>query len=116
MPPKIPPISLAQSYLRQASLDGTGAVVMLAYKDDAGKSVVNMVSNRDDKTTQAFLGQINKLDDKVVEVAARAIAAADNLAWAAASEAKQHNYKMVARVALEAARAEAPKTLNLIQA
>ena len=114
----IPPDALAQSYLRQANLDGTGALVIFSFKTPGpqSKNVVHLVSNRDDKTTQGLLAWVNKIDDRVAEVAARALAAADNLTWDSVSEADRHNYTQTARVAIEAARVEGPKTLNIIKA
>lgn len=113
---KLPPDALAQSYLRRANADGTGALVIYAYNDPSGRSVIHLASNRDDKTTQAFLGWVTKIDDRIAETAARALATADNLKWDGLTEVEQHNYARVARVALEAARVEQPKTLNIIKA
>jgi IS1 family transposase len=113
---KVPPDALAQSYLRQANKDGTGALVMYAYNNIEGKAVIHLASNRDDKTTQAFLGWVQKVDDRIVEVAARALASADNTTWDKLTGAEQHNYAQTARVALEAARVEQPKSLNIIRA
>lgn len=106
------PDVLVQSFLRRAAEDGTAALVMYAFADSQGQPVMRMASNRDDATTRNFLAWATGADARVVLTVARALAAADGLDWTALDEDKRAEYERVAGVAIEAASAAQPRTLN----
>jgi len=119
----VSPDDLVQGFLRAAKRQGTGALTIYTV-NDGGRTLVRIASNSDDAGTKAVLSFLTKMDDKAVEAAAAALhasmmgavgdtkAAQDEL-WAEASPDTQRAFRTHARVALQAAREHAGKTLNV---